>query len=82
MRPAPALGLAPVATVLSGIDGLELALKDGASVTADGDALQERIVGVEVRRPPTHADGRGTLTEIYATRAGASPRTRSSTSTT
>jgi dTDP-4-dehydrorhamnose 3,5-epimerase len=51
--------------VAAGIDGLERALKDGASVTSAGEDLQERISGVRLRRPPTHADGRGTLTEIY-----------------
>ena len=59
-----------MATAASSIDGLEQALKDDASVSADGDVLQERIEGVEIRRPPTHADSRGTLTEIYDLRWG------------
>jgi dTDP-4-dehydrorhamnose 3,5-epimerase len=52
------------------IDGLEQAEKDVATVSGDGDALQEQIDGVSVRRPPTHADARGTLTEIYDLRWG------------
>jgi dTDP-4-dehydrorhamnose 3,5-epimerase len=52
------------------IDGLEQAHKDAATVTAEGDTLQERITGVELRRPPTHADERGALTEIYDERWG------------
>jgi dTDP-4-dehydrorhamnose 3,5-epimerase len=50
------------------IDGLEQAHKDEATVTAEGESLQERIDGVELRRSPTHADERGTLTEIYDVR--------------
>ena len=59
-----------MATAATSIDGLEQALKDDASVTSAGDVLQERIDGVEIRRPPTHADSRGTLTEIYDVRWG------------
>jgi dTDP-4-dehydrorhamnose 3,5-epimerase len=47
------------------IEGLEQTRKDSATVTADGDSLQDAIAGVELRRPSTHADERGTLTEIY-----------------
>ena len=54
----------------AGIDGLEQAVKDAATVAADGTSLQERIAGVEIRRPPTHADERGTITEIYDLRWG------------
>ena len=52
-------------TVVAGIEGLERAKKDAASVTAEGASLQEPIDGVQLRRPPTHADERGTITEIY-----------------
>lgn len=52
------------------IAGLDRTRKDEASVTSDGRALQEPIEGVELRRPPTHADERGTLTEIYDERWG------------
>jgi dTDP-4-dehydrorhamnose 3,5-epimerase len=52
------------------IAGLDQARKDEATVDEDGRALQELIEGVEVRRPPTHADERGTLTEIYDERWG------------
>jgi dTDP-4-dehydrorhamnose 3,5-epimerase len=55
---------------VAGIDGLDQASKDGATVTTDGASLQDRIDGVELRRPPTHADERGTLTEIYDLRWG------------
>ena len=54
----------------AGIDGLEQAVQDAATVTADGTSLQERIAGVEIRRAPTHADERGTITEIYDLRWG------------
>jgi dTDP-4-dehydrorhamnose 3,5-epimerase len=54
----------------AGIDGLEQATKDGASVSPDGSRLEEPIVGVDLRRAPTHADERGTLTEIYDARWG------------
>jgi len=56
--------------VVAEIDGIEHAQKDAASVTSEGEALEERIAGVELRRPPTHADERGTLTEIYDLRWG------------
>jgi len=56
--------------VQAGIEGLEQAQKDGASVTSDGVLLQEPIVGVKVRRSPTHADERGTICEIYDLRWG------------
>ena len=39
-------------------------------MTAEGGSLQAQISGVEIRRPPTHADSRGTLTEIYDMRWG------------
>jgi dTDP-4-dehydrorhamnose 3,5-epimerase len=59
-----------VETTVAGIDGIAEARKDAASVTSAGDLLQERIEGVELRRPPTHADERGTITEIYDLRWG------------
>lgn len=57
-------------TAVAGIDGLEQAVKDAATVAPDGSSLQERIAGVEIRRPPTHADERGTITEIFDLRWG------------
>jgi dTDP-4-dehydrorhamnose 3,5-epimerase len=54
-----------VAVVASGIEGLDLARKDAASVTAEGELVQDSIAGVRVRRAPTHADERGTLCEIF-----------------
>ena len=56
--------------VQSEIAGLDRATKDAATVTADGARIGDRIAGVEIRRPPTHADERGTLCEIYDTRWG------------
>jgi dTDP-4-dehydrorhamnose 3,5-epimerase len=49
---------------VAGIEGLDQARKDVASVSADGARLEEPIAGVQVRHTPTHADERGTLTEI------------------
>lgn len=54
-----------MAIVPAAIDGLDQARKDGPSVTAEGASLQELIEGVKLRRPPTHADQRGTITEVY-----------------
>jgi dTDP-4-dehydrorhamnose 3,5-epimerase len=54
-----------MSTVAADVDGLDQARKDTPTVGADGDALQEPIEGVAVRRVPTHADARGSLTEIY-----------------
>jgi len=54
-----------MATVPAGIEGLDQARKDQATVSSDGTSLQERISGVELRRALTHADERGTLTEIF-----------------
>ena len=48
-----------------GIAGLELTTKDAQTVTPEGARLVDPIVGVRVRRPPTQADERGTLCEIY-----------------
>lgn len=59
-----------MATVEAGIEGLEQAQKDLASVGPDGEGLQALIEGVEVRRARTHADERGTLCEIFDTRWG------------
>ncbi|HEX4746288.1 MAG TPA: dTDP-4-dehydrorhamnose 3,5-epimerase family protein [Gaiellaceae bacterium] len=55
-------------TTVAGIEGLDDSRKDVASVTPEGSALQAIIDGVAVRRQPTHADERGTLTEIYDVR--------------
>lgn len=52
-------------TVQAGIEGLEEVTKDRASVTPEGERLQELIDGVQLRRPPTQADHRGTITEVY-----------------
>jgi dTDP-4-dehydrorhamnose 3,5-epimerase len=57
-------------TVAGGIEGLETARKDVATVTSEGASLQEQIAGVQLRRPPTHADHRGTITEIFDLRWG------------
>jgi dTDP-4-dehydrorhamnose 3,5-epimerase len=57
-----------VDAVAPGIDGLERAAKDTATVTREVEPLQDQIAGVEIRRPPTHADHRGTITEIYDVR--------------
>jgi dTDP-4-dehydrorhamnose 3,5-epimerase len=57
-------------TVAAGVEGLEKALKDGASVAPNGERLEELIQGVEVRRARTHADERGTLCEIFDPRWG------------
>lgn len=57
-------------TVAAGVEGLDQARKDVATVGGDGESLQEPIHGVDVRRPRTHADERGTLTEIYDPRWG------------
>lgn len=59
-----------MASVQAGIDGVEQAQKDLATVTADGESLEERIDGVEVRRTVAHADERGTLCEIFDPRWG------------
>ncbi|HKX47041.1 MAG TPA: dTDP-4-dehydrorhamnose 3,5-epimerase family protein [Gaiellaceae bacterium] len=59
-----------MATVPAGVDGLDQVRRDQPTVATDGTSLQELIVGVEVRRTPTHADERGTLCEIYDLRWG------------
>ena len=59
-----------MAAVGSDIEGLEKARKDVATVTADGDLIQDLISGVALRRTPTHADERGTLCEILDERWG------------
>jgi dTDP-4-dehydrorhamnose 3,5-epimerase len=53
-----------VASVAGEIAGLEVAHRDSASVRADGERLRDPIDGVSVRRAVTHADERGSLTEI------------------
>jgi dTDP-4-dehydrorhamnose 3,5-epimerase len=57
--------LRAVATVPADVEGLEHARKDAPSVTAEGESLQEPIEGVLIRRPPTHADERGSICEVY-----------------
>lgn len=52
------------------VAGLERAAKDRQSVTAEGEPFQDEIDGVVVRHSVTHADERGTLTEIYDRRWG------------
>jgi dTDP-4-dehydrorhamnose 3,5-epimerase len=59
-----------VETVELGIEGLEKALKDPATVATDGERLEALIDGVEIRRTRTHADERGTLCEIFDPRWG------------
>jgi dTDP-4-dehydrorhamnose 3,5-epimerase len=59
-----------VATVQAAIEGLGQTRKDTASVSADGEPLQELIEGVQLRRPPTHADERGTICEVFDLRWG------------
>ena len=59
-----------MATVQAEIEGLEHVRKDGASVTPEGRSRQEPIDGVQLRRPPTQADERGTVTEVYDLRWG------------
>jgi dTDP-4-dehydrorhamnose 3,5-epimerase len=59
-----------VAVVRANIEGLEQSRKDGPSVTPDGRSREEPIAGVDVRHARTHADERGTLTEIYDLRWG------------
>ncbi len=51
-----------------GIAGLELTTKDAQTVTPDGARLVDPIVGVRLRRPPTQADERGSLCEMYDVR--------------
>ena len=53
-----------MASVASDIAGIESAKKDAATVRADGERIRDPIEGVSVRRALTHADERGTLTEI------------------
>jgi dTDP-4-dehydrorhamnose 3,5-epimerase len=55
---------------LRAITGIELAVKDKQTVTADGDRIADAIAGVEVHRPRTQADIRGTLCEIHDERWG------------
>ena len=59
-----------MAAVESDIKGFERARKDVATVTADGELIQDLISGVALRRTPTHADERGTLCEILDDRWG------------
>jgi dTDP-4-dehydrorhamnose 3,5-epimerase len=57
-----------VETVEIGIEGLEKAIKDPATVAPDGERLEAPIDGVEIRRARTHADERGTLCEMFDSR--------------
>ena len=59
-----------MATIPADVEGLEQARKDAPSVTAAGELLQEPIEGVQIRRPPTHADERGTVCEVFDLRWG------------
>lgn len=59
-----------MATIPAAIAGFEQTTKDRPTVSSDGEPLQEPIEGVALRRPPTHADHRGTITEIYDQRWG------------
>jgi dTDP-4-dehydrorhamnose 3,5-epimerase len=52
------------------IFGLELAVKDRASVTADGERVLDLIDGVALRHARPQADERGTLCEVYDERWG------------
>jgi len=52
------------------VSRLEQAVRDRQTVTPEGQALQEPIDGVLVRHAVTHADERGTLTEIFDDRWG------------
>jgi dTDP-4-dehydrorhamnose 3,5-epimerase len=47
------------------IEGLEEARKDAQTVTGEGVPVGEPIAGVRLHRPPTQADHRGTLVELY-----------------
>src|SRR3954451_8849408 len=55
---------------LRAITGIELAVKDKQTVTTDGDRVADAIAGVDVHRPRTQADIRGTLCEIHDDRWG------------
>jgi dTDP-4-dehydrorhamnose 3,5-epimerase len=59
-----------VATVEIGIEGLEQAIKDPATVSPEGERIEAHVDGVEIRRARTHADERGTLCEIFDSRWG------------
>ena len=45
--------------------GLDVAVKDRASVSADGERIFDWIEGVALRHARPHADERGTLCEIF-----------------
>jgi dTDP-4-dehydrorhamnose 3,5-epimerase len=55
---------------VQGVSRLEQAVRDRPTVTPYGESLQEPIEGVLVRHSVTHADERGTLTEIFDNRWG------------
>jgi dTDP-4-dehydrorhamnose 3,5-epimerase len=59
-----------VTTTRARIEGFDQTLKDGASVTAKGEPIQDPIEGVRVRRPPIQMDERGTICEVYDPRWG------------
>jgi dTDP-4-dehydrorhamnose 3,5-epimerase len=52
---------------------LAAAAPDGATVAASGTSLQRLTHGVQIRRLVTHADSRGTVTELFDPRWGFSP---------
>ncbi len=70
IRTEPPICFRPMATLAAGIDGLDQLRKDAPSVESDGTAIRELIEGAAIRRAPTHADERGTLTEIFDPRWG------------
>lgn len=52
---------------------LTAAVKDGATVAAAGAPLRRLTHGVALRRPITHTDERGTVTELFDPRWGYHP---------
>ena len=69
-RTPPPIFSGQVETVEIGIEGLETAIKDPATVSPDGERLEASIADLEIRRARTHADERGTLSEIFDARWG------------
>src|SRR5687767_2353886 len=49
LDPSPTIVSVAMEIAAAGIDGLEQAVQDAATVTPDGTSLQERIAGVEIR---------------------------------
>ncbi|HEV7457572.1 MAG TPA: dTDP-4-dehydrorhamnose 3,5-epimerase family protein [Roseococcus sp.] len=54
-------------------DTMAAAVQDGATVTPEGTPLRRLTHGVTLRRLPTHADARGTVTELFDPRWGTHP---------